>query len=154
MDVSYINPFISSTIETFRTMLNIDAKPGKIELKKEITPLYDISGIIGLSGNAQGAITLSFPKLVALKVVSLMLGTTIKIVGPEVTDGIGEITNIIAGNAKQNLEKYKLNISLPNVIIGQSHAISPSSGAPTLVVPFNSSIGNFAMEVALQKSGS
>ncbi len=150
MDVSYVNPFISSTIETFKTMFDIEAKPGKPMLKKEPYPSYDISAVIGLSGEAQGSISMSFPKAVGLKVISHMLGETIKVVGPELTDGIGEIANIVAGNAKKDLSKFKLSISLPNVIIGKDHVLSPPSNSPTIIVPFSTTIGDFDMEVSLK----
>lgn len=150
MDVSYINPFIISTIETFQKMLKSEAKPGQVQLKNETTYTYDVSGVIGLSGEAQGSICLSFPKLIALKVVSALVGAEIKIVGPEVADAIGEIANIIAGNAKQHLTQYNLSISLPKVIMGKDHKIASQRGVPTIVVPFNCSLGNFAMEVSLK----
>jgi chemotaxis protein CheX len=150
MNVAYVNPFIVSTIETFKTMMKIDAMPQNPELKKDGGLLYDITGIIGLSGNAQGAISLSFPKIVALKAVSAMVGSEMKIIGPEITDAIGEIVNIIAGNAKQNLTQYNLTISLPNVIVGKDHSVAAPSGIATIVVPFTSAIGNFAMEVSLK----
>lgn len=150
MDVSYINPFVVSTIETFTKMLNSEAKPGKIQLKNDESHTYDISGVIGLSGEAQGSICLSFPKLIALKVVSALVGADIKIIGPEVSDAIGEIANIIAGNAKQHLTQYNLSISLPKVIMGKDHKIASQRGVPTIIVPFDSSFGNFAMEVSLK----
>lgn len=150
MDVAYINPFVVSTIETFKKMLNTDVKPGKVQLKNDTTHTYDISGVIGLSGEAQGSICLSFPKLIALKVVSTLVGSDIKIVGPDVSDAIGEIANIIAGNAKQHLTQFNLSISLPKVIIGKDHKIASQRGIPTIVVPFDSPIGNFAMEVSLK----
>jgi chemotaxis protein CheX len=150
MNVAYVNPFISSTIETFKTMMKIEVVPQKPELKHEGGPMYDISGIIGLSGNAQGSISLSFPKTVALKTVSAMVGSEMKIIGPEITDAIGEIVNIIAGYAKQNLTEYNLTISLPNVIVGKDHSVATLSGTATIVVPFTSAIGNFAMEISLK----
>jgi chemotaxis protein CheX len=150
MNVAFVNPFIISTIETFKKMLHVDVKPGKPSLKHEGDPVYDISGIIGLSGIAQGAISISFPKIVALKAVSAMLGSEVKIIGPEMTDGIGEIVNIIAGNAKQYLTQFHLTISLPNVIVGKNHSITAPSNTPSIVVPFNGAIGAFAMEVSLK----
>jgi chemotaxis protein CheX len=150
MNVAFVNPFITSTIATFKTMLHVDVSPGKPLLKQEGTPVHDISGIIGLSGIAQGAIAISFPKAVALRAVSSMLGTEIKIIGPEMTDGIGEIVNIIAGNAKQYLTQYQLTISLPNVVVGKNHSITPPSNTPSIVVPFTGPIGEFAMEVSLK----
>jgi chemotaxis protein CheX len=150
MDVAYVNPFIMSTIETFKTMMKIDVVAQKPMLKRDSGLMYDISGIIGLSGNAQGSISLSFPKIVALKTVSAMVGAEIKIIGPDITDAIGEIVNIIAGNAKQNLTQFNLTISLPNVIVGKDHSVASPSGIATIVVPFTSAIGDFAMEVSLK----
>jgi chemotaxis protein CheX len=150
MNVSYINPFISSTIDTFKTMLHADIQPGKPRIKEDTTPTFDISGVIGLSGDALGAIALSFPKVVALKIVSALLGTSIKVVGPELTDGIGELANIISGYAKQGLKEYHLSISLPNVIVGKNHSISAPTGVPTVIVPFNSSFGEFVLEISLK----
>jgi chemotaxis protein CheX len=150
MNVFFVNPFISATINTCKTMLNTDARPGAPVVKKEPYPSHDISAVIGLSGEAQGFIALSFPKIVALKVVSGMLGTDIKIVGPELTDGIGELVNIIAGNAKKDLSSYHLSISLPNVIIGKDHIVTSPSGSPTIIVPFLCTFGQFSMEVCLK----
>jgi chemotaxis protein CheX len=150
MDVSYINPFINSVIDTFKTMFNETVTPGKPEIKKQPFPTYDVSGIIGLSGNAQGAVVLSFPKVAALKIVSKMIETRIKVVGAEVIDGIGELTNIVTGNSKKNLTRYTLSISLPSVVIGREHVISAPGGAPTLVVPFSCSYGPFTLEVTLK----
>ncbi len=150
MDVAYINPFVISTIETFKKMLNTEAKPGKVVLKNDDLHSYDVSGIIGLSGEAQGSICMSFPKALALKVVSLLVGTEIKIVGAEVADCIGEVANIIAGNAKQHLTQFNLSISLPKVVMGKDHHIASQRGVPTIVVPFECPMGEFAMEVSLK----
>jgi chemotaxis protein CheX len=150
MDVAYVNPFVTSTIDTFKTMLSLEVKPGQPLLRDEKKFSYDVSGIIGLSGEAQGSICMSFPKLLALKVVSKLVGTEIKIIGPEVADGIGEIANIVAGNAKQHLSSFNLSISLPKVVIGTDHYVASPKGIPAIVVPFVSAMGNFAMEISLR----
>jgi len=150
VNVSYVNPFISSTMNLFKTMMNTVVKASTPCLKKQPFPTYDISAIIGLSGDAQGSVAISFPKLVALKVVSEMVGTKIIVIGPELTDGIGELANIVAGNAKKDLAEYKLSISLPNVIIGKGHMLSAPSGAPSILIPFQSKFGDFALEISLK----
>ncbi|MBD3318224.1 MAG: chemotaxis protein CheX [Chitinivibrionales bacterium] len=149
MNVNYVNPFIKSTIETFGTMLGESLKPGKPTAKKSPFPTYDVSGIIGLSGNAQGAISISFPKAVALKIASKMLGSPVKVVGFEMADAIGELVNIIAGRAKKDLIGYELSISLPNVVMGTDHVLNSISNCPTIVVPFRLSLGDMTMEVSL-----
>ncbi len=150
MDVSYVNPFIRATVETFKTMMNMDLSTGTPALKENAKHSYDVSGVIGLSGEAQGIISVSFPKVLALKIVSALLGEEVKIVGPELTDGIGELANIIAGNTKQYLTQFKLSISLPNVVIGSGHRIEVQSGVPTIIVPLKCKLGDFAMEIALK----
>jgi chemotaxis protein CheX len=150
VNVAYVNPFIISTINTFDMMVKSKPVAGKPAVKTEPFPSYDVSGIIGLSGDAQGCIAISFPKVVALRIVSIMLETEVKVVGNELTDGIGELANIIAGSAKQHLEGLNLTISLPNVVIGKDHILGAQKGVPTIVVPFTCSIGKFSMEVALR----
>jgi len=153
MNVSYVNPFVKATVLTFKTMLSSEAKPGEIFIKKDDHPTYDISGTIGLSGEAQGSIVLSFPKILALKIVSKLLGTPVKVIGDELMDGIGELANIIAGNAKQDLSDFSVSISLPNVVIGKNHFVVTRSDAPTIVVPFLMDIGAFDMEITIKTPG-
>jgi chemotaxis protein CheX len=150
MDVSYINPFIIATNTCFTTMMSIEIHAEAPSLKRHPYPTYDISGVIGLSGDAQGSISLSFPRADAESFVKLMLGSPAMVSEPEMIDGIGEIVNIIAGNAKQHLTNFNLSISLPNVIIGKKHTLAGQSGSPTIVVPYSSDSGKFAMEVSLK----
>jgi chemotaxis protein CheX len=150
MDVSYVNPFVVSTIETLQKMLNIESKAGRLSLKDTSTHCFDVTGVIGLTGEAAGSICLSFPQDVAFKAVSALLGMQVTMMGDEITDGIGELVNIVAGNAKQYLTKYNLSISLPKVVVGRNHSIASMSGVPTIVVPILSSLGEFAMEISLK----
>jgi len=150
MDVSYINPFISSTITTYKTMLFDDSiKPLKPFLKQMPFPTYDISATIGLSGKAQGIIAIAYDISTAVKSVAGMVGAEVPAGSAELTDAIGEIVNIIAGFAKKDLTQYELEISLPSVITGAGHFICTPSRTISLVVPFSSKYGNFSMEVAL-----
>ncbi|HYD02559.1 MAG TPA: chemotaxis protein CheX, partial [Phycisphaerales bacterium] len=64
MDVRYINPFVEAVQTVFSTMIQIDVTLGKPHVT-EALPRYDISGIIGMSGDVTGAIVLSFPAPVA-----------------------------------------------------------------------------------------
>ncbi len=150
MDVSYINPFIIETQHCFSTMMHIEVHPGEPFLKRVPYPTCDISGVIGLSGDAQGSVALSFPHTVAMNLVRTMLDSPDDLSEAELIDGIGEIANIIAGNAKKHLTGFRLSISLPNVIIGKKHVLAGISGAPTIVVPFAGDYGCFVMEISLK----
>ena len=112
----------------------------KMKKKRECIR-YDISGIIGLAGDVRGSVVISFPKLVALKVVSDFLHQEIKIFGDDVIDTIGELINIITGNAKKDLENYKIMISLPSIVKGPNHQINWMQGVPVITIPFESKYG-------------
>jgi chemotaxis protein CheX len=152
MDVKWINAFCTTTINVFRTMFSIEAVPGTPRLKAEPFPTADVSGIIGFSGEAMGSIALSFPSATALKVVSALIGIPLSEINTEVSDAIGELANIVAGNVKKEIPQVALSISLPQVVIGPNHKLSAQSTLPTIVVPFSTPMGDFAIEICLKKS--
>ena len=59
----------------------------------------------------------------------------------DVVDAIGELTNMIAGSAKAQLEPFQMSIGLPTVIVGSDNPISFPSKSPTINIPFESPIG-------------
>ena len=156
MKVAYINPFIEATRSVFRSMMQTDPVPGKPFLLDPLNDefAFDISGIIGLSGETTGAVVISFPKLCALRAVSRFAGMEVKIFDQMVVDAIGELINIIAGNAKKDLSDFKLTISLPSVVTGHLHKLNWPSGVPVVSIPFTSDLGNFSISVSLRESPS
>ncbi len=152
MDVGYINPFISATVDTYRMMLGCDLTVGKPIVKKDTIYSHEVTGVIGLTGKAQGIVAVSFPKEVALQTVSQMLAIELTEIDADVADGIGEIANIVSGYAKQGLMEYALNISLPNVVLGTDNRITAVKGVPIFSIPFSGSLGDFVMEISLNTS--
>lgn len=151
--VEHINPFINATMETFSTMVKSEIKPGKIGLvAKEAGPPPDVSGIIGLSGGARGTVILNFPRITALKVVSSFVGSRVLALDDTVTDGIGELANIIAGAAKRNLAQFNIQISLPSVVLGKDYELAGPKDIVPMAVPFQSGLGFFTLVVRF-KSG-
>ena len=59
--VEHVNPFVTSTMDTFAKMIGVVAKPGKLMAKQTVQGDYDISGIIGISGGARGMVSLILP---------------------------------------------------------------------------------------------
>ncbi|MEA1952121.1 MAG: chemotaxis protein CheX [Planctomycetota bacterium] len=151
MKVEYINPFIKSIGNTFSTMLDCELHRGDIGFKDNANPKYAVSGVIGLSGRAVGTVVLSLSKEVALKAASTMLMMEATEVDEEVLDAVGELTNMVAGGAKAELEEYELAVSLPNVITGRDHEIHFPSSVQPICIPFNSPWGEITLEVGLSQ---
>jgi chemotaxis protein CheX len=146
----HVNPFILSTMETFSKMLGVEAKPGKTILKRDGPADHDISGFIGLSGGAKGMVVLSFPKETALRATNKFMGANHAEINAETMDAVGELANIVVGNAKKGLAELHLTISLPSVITGGGHHIMDSKGVYSFVIPFHTDLGDFQLTVSLK----
>lgn len=67
----------------------------------------------------------------------------------DVVDAIGELTNMVAGVAKAELEEYELSASLPNVITGDQHEIHFPSNVTPICVHFETDWGPLTLEFGL-----
>jgi chemotaxis protein CheX len=150
MQAKYINPFIHATNYLFKDFLGVGISAGKPYLKKDPKDLLEVSGLIGLAGETVGAVVLSFNRETAIEAVSKMEGHNYPALSNEVIDGVGEMINIIAGNAKKELTEFRISISLPGVVTGTSYHIHWPEGVPIVAIPFDSDLGNFQVNVSLR----
>jgi len=149
VNVEYINPFVTSAVSVFRTMLQCELKRGELYLKGHVQPDHEISGVIGLSGKATGTVVLSLGRDVAISATEVMLGERPDTLDAEVVDAIGELTNMIAGSAKAQLEQFAMSLSLPNVILGKNHTVEFPRGVTPIGIPFDSDWGSICLDVGL-----
>jgi chemotaxis protein CheX len=147
MRVEFINPFIASLDNAFVTMFGLRVQRGPVSLKNGNSPYHEISGIIGLSGHAVGTVVLSVSKSLALRACSALLMTETTEINADVVDTVGELTNMVAGRAKAQLEQYQLMVSLPSVVTGRDHEIRFPSNVTPLSVAFTSDWGPLSLEV-------
>ncbi len=155
LSVEWINPFIEAAEEIMDTVAMLKLKRGKLELRENSTVAYDVSGIIGITGEAVGSIALSFPKKTAIAAVSNFIGEEVLGIDSDTTDAIGELTNMVAGRAKKRFSErnIKLKISTPNVVVGKNHTIVAPKNTPSIVIPFESDAGELAIQVSLRPVG-
>ena len=136
----YIQPFIKVSERVFLEFCQTEVKPGRVYFttKDEYETMWDISGIIGLSGEATGAVAISMNDVTAFKITKVLTGAEHDHFDADVTDAIGEIINIIAGNVKKDFEEeLKIRISLPSIVKGKSHSIVwPSEKTRIICIPF------------------
>ncbi len=152
MNADYINPFIESAVNVFETMLGCQVKRTGAKVCESFAPEYDITGIIGLSGRATGDVVISFERDLALLATEALIGEKPTDISPDVIDTIGELTNMIAGNAKTGLEELELKLALPTVIVGKNHTIRFPSKVRPIALAFESDLGYFNIEVGLMES--
>ena len=128
MDSSYILPFVNSIQNVFETMIQLPVTVEKPVLKEAGAPNYDISGIIGMSGDVEGSVVLSFPTTTAERVISLFTGMELVYTHEDFPDAIGELVNMISGGAKAKFAGKQVSITCPSVVIGSDHIVVGTQG--------------------------
>ncbi len=149
MDVRYINPFIGSIKHVFKTMLETEILISKPRLKERDEQAADVSAIIGFSGEATGSVALCFPLKTGVKTASKFADAEITQQSPEFADALGELANMVAGQAKAQLEGLNISVSLPRVVAGRDLQLLDSRRTPVLVLPCDSPLGRFHTEVMM-----
>jgi chemotaxis protein CheX len=147
LTADYVNPVISATRTCFQTMLGCTPRRIGLMFKDGSVQKHEISAVIGISGQAAGTIVLSLSKSAALQVYERMLENVESEITPDVRDAVGELTNMIAGQAKAQLAQFELSVSIPNVVSGENHVVHFPSNVRPILIPFESEIGPFAIEV-------
>jgi chemotaxis protein CheX len=149
----YIKPFVDVCLNVFKDFIGYTITPGRaFFIDKNTAHDWDISGIIGLTGEALGAVVISMQTVLALKITGRLTGTEHTALDDETVDAIGEIVNIIAGNAKRDLEEnYRLIISLPTIVRGKNHLIKWSlSQIRIICIPFSVEGDTLYLSVAIE----
>lgn len=150
MDSSNIAAFVLSARNVFETMLQLPVQVGEPAVKKAGSPSYDVSGIIGMSGDVEGTVVLSFPTTTAERVVSLFAGEEIAHTHADFPDAVGELVNMITGGAKARFAGKQVNITCPSVVIGRNHLVFNRKDVTCVLIPCSCDCGEFAVEVAMR----
>ncbi len=149
MDVRYINPFIEGVKHVFFTMLETEIFISKPFVKADTESLADVSAVISLSGDATGSVTLCLPLQSAVRIASKFAGVEMSKDHKDFADALGELANMVAGHAKSKLDGLMCNISIPHVVIGKDHVLPSMRTMTKLVLPCDSTLGRFWVEVGL-----
>jgi chemotaxis protein CheX len=152
MDVNLVNPFIHATVTVLETMASTKANPGKPFLKKDKIARGDVTGIIGITGEATGTISVTFDQGSILGVVSKMFGEPLTEINAEIADAVGELTNMISGQARRKLEEIgrKFEAAIPSVVTGKDHEVNHITSGPIVAVPFTTDGGKFTIEICIE----
>ncbi len=151
MDAVYIKPFVDAVENLFKTMLDLPFTLEKPYVKKEPVPQYEVAGIIGLSGGVSGCVVINMQESLALQLASELLDEEMSELDDDCIDAIGEIANMIAGNAKTDFPDENCAISVPSVVIGK-HKTSYPHGIEVISIPCKAGNGRLVIDVAIKKS--
>jgi chemotaxis protein CheX len=96
----------------------------------------DITSMVGLAGQLCGVLSVRCNKKAAALMTSKMLGVELDKVGPQMSDALGEICNMVAGNFKNKIAGLAEGcmLSPPTVITGNDYTLHSLSDSPPLEV--------------------
>ena len=154
MNANFVNPFIAGLLNVLETMAQTTLKPGRPKRKQNDVAKGDVSGLIGMVGpETKGSFSITFDANLALTIMERMVGERPEKLDAEVGDMVGEITNMIAGNAKRDLAElgYDFGMATPVVVSGTDHSISHQVDGAKIILPFMCDDGNAHMEICFDK---
>ncbi|MBI2481712.1 MAG: chemotaxis protein CheX [Planctomycetia bacterium] len=149
MHAAFIDPFINSTCDVFKTMFACELTRGELKMKENASPAFEFSGVIGIVGRAEGTVVVSLTRETAMLVAEGFLGERTGIRDASIVDSVGELANMIAGGAKSRLGGWGLTIGLPTVLSGKNQVINFPAKAVPIAIPFDSAWGLISVEVGL-----
>jgi chemotaxis protein CheX len=128
----------SSVHKVFDTMIHLPVKAGVPTSQVYPATLFDVSAVIGVTGDISGTITVQMKQKAALMITSAMLQTPANELSAEVGDAVGELGNMIAGSIKNEMSAKGMdfNISIPAVVTGAGHFIGTTTNAEAVLHPF------------------
>ncbi len=150
MDVTLVNPFIEGALHILDTTAFVKVKPEPPILKSNSLVQGDISGLMEISGDLEGTAAISFSEKSILGIVSAMFGEEMLEINDEITDAVGEISNMIAGHVTTKIAELdkKIKVKFTKVVIGRDQIISHlESGSHVISIPFRTTKGKVVIEV-------
>jgi chemotaxis protein CheX len=139
--------------KTFSTMFGITPKAGPHTFDHESGGKADISGFVGLAqARVEGMLVISFPQETIFAMLSKMYKKPFNEVDKSVKSGVGELTNIVFGVMKTNMNKngFALKMAIPNVIFGDQHSVTSSAAeGKSFTIPYMTEAGPFSVHLTL-----
>ncbi len=151
MKIEYINPFIRASFSVLEMVLGVLPIKGVLAAQPTIFTSQQCNVVCGVTGEVQGQVIYGMSLTTADKIASHMLGETIKSFDALAASAIGELGNMISGNAMQHLSEagWICDITPPTIMRGSNVKISTVS-IPAIVLPLTLEQGELSITIGLQ----
>lgn len=155
MKVEYVEPFIKASQNILLQIVNEEAVLGKLFLKDSTFHGDNVIIIIGIAGDIRGQVIFNLSQKSACNVVSkMMCGMPVSSLDDMAKSAIGELANMISGNAAMLFSEQKINLDItpPTIMIGDNIEISTTK-SQSICAPLVMQ-DNFSFEINVSLSES
>ena len=151
-DVDIAKHFISAATTVTFTMAQLIVTPGKFFVKHDHMSQGDITAVMDVTGQKTGTIAVSFSRAAAVELAKGMLGDGVQNLEKDMRDAVGEVTNMISGQARAAMadDGVVLRTTTPTILKGKEVEIAYAADAPIIAIPFTTRAGaSFVVEFCL-----
>ena len=106
--------------------------------QEDTAVVTEVTGMVGLAGELCGVLCLRCSKSCASKIASKMLAVPVAEAAFHMSDAVGEICNMVAGNFKAKIDglQDKCMLSVPTIIIGGDYQVFSPAVGNRIELPF------------------
>lgn len=152
MKAQLIEAFLDSITGIFSSFGFGEVVRGVIHQKESFVCKYNLTTVIGISGNVRGNMALSMPYDTARKIASaMMMGMEVSEIDEISVSALGEMTNMICGQAVMGIQSPDLSVDItPPTIIHGEKMKAIISQVETVVVEISSALGVLELNLGLE----
>jgi chemotaxis protein CheX len=144
-----LEPFIAAVCAALGEMAEMAVVVDHVYQTTSSRTPESVAAEVVLDWGDEGFLILSFPKTTAAALArQILAGTADDVDESLVRDCIGEVANVVAGQAKALLAgtPYRFTFAVPQVTAGDNQA-APSAGQACFAVAFRCAHGHFTMQI-------
>jgi chemotaxis protein CheX len=150
VNAEFINPFISAALSVLNTLLGAPPEKKSVTAEANNSTTQQVNVVCGVTGHLEGLIVLGMRESTACQIASQMSSTQQKFFDSFVASAIGELGNMVCGNAMTNLSEtgFVCDITPPTLIHGTKVSIS-TLDIPAISIHLGTQFGDIVVRVSL-----
>lgn len=150
--VEYLEPFVAAARDVLEQELCSPVEAGQLALADGVCTTYEVTAIIGVTGQLTGMALYGMSEATALGILSQLMGAPCTELDELALSGVGELANVITGCATTLLAQLGLTVDIapPVLLVGAGSRLS-TAGIQRLVVPLVTSFGTVGAQLAIKE---
>jgi len=155
MKNNIFQPFSQATCDVLKLLMDLNAQAGNPKTIQQLNSDEDkVNVIIGVTGDLDGKVLYRFPKETSLEMVKTMSGMEIEEIDDFVTSALGEVANIISGNALICLSDQQLccDIRPPQIAVNCKPESLINNEEPIVATDVATPIGNIELNIQVREA--
>lgn len=150
LNAEHINPFLMAAKKVVQDMCFVEVNIQKPALKETAFDSDTWVIIIGITGELRGQVLLAMTEQVACNLASKMCMTEITAIDEFASSALGELGNMILGNAATVFSSKGLGIDITPPTLSNGTVSFTTSGIKSLCVPLTFADGTIDMFLTLK----